>query len=119
MEQQLTIFDVFKEMDASETLRIYENCKIPGVDFVECGIPSLKGISEVVVVDAESRIHLFGITVKLQADGCIHFSYSAKDRYWNGNYITKDWAEIKRSIANLVADIRKEWQVDESAINRN
>ena len=116
MEQQLTIFDIFREMDASEEKKIgvYERCSIPGIQFQELTETMGKRHKDMnfkCVVHEKTRRKLFLISLEEHPErkkNKFSFFYQALDGYWGGNYGTDDIDMIKGSIARVSKEIIKE-----------
>ena len=109
MEKQLTIFDVFAEMDKKqEGTTIYQDC-LDADYFFEPSKGNKRG--EMYVVCIHTKKKLFLVTIKLSNQGLINFSYSALDGYWKGTHMTSDINEVKKSIRNLVDDERTDLQI--------
>lgn len=112
MEQQLTIFDVFREMDETEgkEISLYERCSVPGIRFQELTgaiAKRHKGMNFKCVTHGKTRKKLFLISIEEveREENKISFHYQALDGYWGGNYGTDDVELIKRSILNVSRQI--------------
>lgn len=120
MEQQLTIFDIFREMDASDgkEISLYERCSIPGIQFQELTETLAKRNKDMnfkCVVHEKTRKKLFLINLEEQPErkkNKISFFYQALDGYWGGNYGTDDIDMIKGSILRLSKEILKEQEAE-------
>lgn len=120
MEQQLTIFDVFNEMDHVEDkeMSLYEKCAIPGLVYEDLkgNIKERhKGMNYKMVVLEKPRKRLFLMSIEEHMErpkNKISFYYEAINGYWGGNYGTDDSDMIKGSIARLSKDIIKEEEAE-------
>ena len=110
MEKQLTIFDVFSEMDAKKenVSSLYTDCAADDYHFE---VNDKKAKYFMTVVCNLSDVKLLLVSINLNDKGMINFEYSAVDNYWQGSYVTPDISDVKKSIRNLVDDIRKDLNI--------
>lgn len=104
LETQLTIFDVFADMDA-EVHSIYDDFLADDYHFQES---NKKTALEMFVVCKVTAKKLFQINISFNKQGMYLFSYKAMDSYWSGNYTTSRMDEIRKSIRKLVDDERSD-----------
>lgn len=114
MEKQLTIFDVFADMDALDevkTTNIYDGFSADDYRFEEIEKENSRMHDEMVVVCNQSNKRLFQVTIKYNQQGMLSFAYNAMDSYWGGRYTTGDADDIRKSIRGLVDDERSDRQI--------
>lgn len=110
MEKQMTIFDVFEDMDRKrEGKTIYADCLDEDYFFDPTNGNRL---GDMYVVCMHTKQKLFIVTIKLNDQGLIRFNYSAIDGYWQGGHVTSHIINVKKSIRSLVDAERKDRKID-------
>lgn len=115
MEKQLTIFDVFADMDASnevKTTNIYDDFLADDYCFEKSKKENARMHDEMIVTCNQTNKRLFQVTIKYNQKGMLSFAYNAMDNYWGGSYTTFDADEVRESIRNLVDDERTDLQIE-------
>lgn len=110
MQKQMTIFDIFDDMDAEESgvKNIYDDYLASDYRFEKNKDKSPGLRNEMYVVCNRKNKKLFQVTIDYNEQGMLRFSYNSMNNYWGGVYSTNDPQEIRRSIRRLVDDERSE-----------
>lgn len=117
MEKQLTIFDVFAEMDMNMDVEkdgdknVYDDFLGADYRFEKNKKMNARMRDEMIVVCNQTNKHLFQITIKYNQLGMLSFAYNAMDNYWGGSYTTGDADDARKSIRRLVDDERSDRQI--------